>query len=766
MQTYREHGSMILSLSFGPDDRLISSSRDGTVCLWSIKDGLLDRLHEMGDPREVIWHHDGKSVWVQDYSGRVQKFAIQNDKLQLLSSSQGEAFSRTAISPDHLTYAKAGFGEGIEIRMLHNDKLLYQINGHRGTVRAMGFDSKATCMASAGSDGVVRVWSLQRALMENSRSFDSRGAVADCASHPHKPELALAISNTPSRPKSFGGSPRLEIRSVDTMKIVHSVECHSDWLTTVRYSPSGKRLATGSMDSSVCVWSNHDALQQTLTFDQHDNPIRALAFINEDLIASVDEAGNLLVWNCVNGNVLLNQKLSVTSPKTPPLICTFHTTAPDVLAIVTPHANSSIVQLTHVGSQKTLRTWEVPLQATSFTCNDKVGLVAIGGTDGSCRIYKIRDVMRGVLKPIEISKWNVSAISNLAFNPSGNRLCAAGDDEAIRLFDASSGAPLLTLDATYRYNSLTTFSSDGETIVRIAGREFRTWTANGTSRQNDPHWTIKMARMAMDAENEAATRFYCHLAITSNTDVQPARELLLRMALMRADPQECELAYNELRDNHPGSRSTQILQYLIRHGRQAEAQQLLKEWRDPELLDDNIFLNAMAWYAALLDADAETLEFWGKRLEDLQKKKEQASYANTLALISYRQHQWDKGFAFASESLKIGGDLSAPLDWLIQLQCLVQKAQNLQNTSKKVKSTIIKQAKAALTALEKWNRDRRSTSLAGVSNSFRERIYDFEVPLIMKELQQQIRAPGLLSELPWTVLDEVLTNSAPQINKL
>ncbi len=761
LTTHREHGSMILSLSFGPGDRLITSSRDGIVCLWSIKEGLLDRLHEMGDPREVIWHHDGKSVWVQGYSGLVQRFAIQNDKLQLLSSTQGEAFSRTAISPDHLTYAKAGFGEGIEIRMLHNDKLLFQINGHRGTVRAIGFDSNASFMASAGSDGVVRVWSLQRALMENSRSFDSRGAVADCASHPHKSELALAISNTPPRPKSFAGSPRVEIRSVDTMKIIQSVECHTDWLTTVRYSPSGKRLATGSIDSTVCVWSNNNQLEQVRTFEQHDSPIRALAFIDEQLIASVDEVGMLLVWNCMSGKVILKQNLSVPSPKTPPLICAFHTTAPDVLAIVTPQANSSVVQLVHVGNQNALRSWEVPLQATSITCNDRVGLVALGGADGSCRIYKLRDVMRGVLNPIEISKWNVSAISNLAFNPSGNRLCAAGDDEAIRLFDARSGAPLLTLDAIYRYNSLTTFSSDGETIVRIAGREFRTWTADRTSRQNDPHWAIKMARMAIDTENEAATRFYCQLAIASNTDQQAARELLLRMALLRADPSACELAYNELRSNHPGSRSTQILQYLIRYKKQADAQQLLKEWRTPELLDDNTFVNAMAWFAALLDADTETLEFWGKRLEDLQKKKEQASYANTLALLSYRQQQWDKGIAFASESLKLGGDLSAPLDWLIQLQCLVQKARNLQNPNKKINSAITKQAKTALTSLQAWNRNRRSTSHAQITNSFRERLYDFEVPLLLDELQK-IRTPGLLSELPWNILDEVLFNTTPQ----
>lgn len=760
VKTLRGHDSIVLSLAFGPEDRLITTSRDGLVCLWSLQSGLLDRLHEMGDPRQVVWHHDGKTVWVQGYSGVVQEFAVENETFRLLRTRQSQSFSRIAIAPDHLTYAIAGFGQGVEIRKLKDDQLIRQIHGHRGEVRAIGFDARAQHLISGGSDGVLRVWDLQRSPTPTVNYVDGGGSVADCASHPQKRELALAIRKTTSRSNSFSGQPRLEIRDVDSMRLLRSANCHANWLTSVAYSPSGKLLASGSLDGTVVIWSN-DSLEQLRTFAQHPGPIQSLDFINENFVVSLDEQGQCYVWDWHNGSVIHSEHVQSSTPELTPLVCAIRelAVATQQIAVVIPHAKSSEVQIKRAGEQFNSRQWEVPFRVSTIAHNKRLNLLAIAGFDGNCWVYDLNQLAaKEELKPVEISIGKELSIISLDFNPNGTRLCSAGDDETVRLFDSRLGTELIRLEAQYRYDSIITFSCEGDVIYRFAGRQYQSWNNRGQPKSPDQHWALNMSRLALAAENPAATRFYCQLATAEEGEAQAARELMLRMTLYQAEPSACDLAYQELLENHPSSRSSDILRFLVQRGKHQEVQQRLKQWREPDLLEDPIFVNSMAWYAALINADQETLRFWGDRLHANHQRKKQVYYANTLGLVEFRLGHWDEGYKLAAESLKLGGELAAPLDWLIQLQCLTAKAHSLDASAKKTNMvSIVKQAKTALAALAEWNKDRQTTLSAQVNTSqFREQIYRFETPIILATLRQQIDTSGPLSNLSWEILDSVL----------
>jgi eukaryotic-like serine/threonine-protein kinase len=749
-KTMREHGSMILSMAFGPGDRFITTSRDGVVCLHSLERGVLDRLHEMGDPRQVVWLQEAKTVWIQGYSGLVQQFSVDNDSFRFLGSKQKQIFSRIALSPDGLTYAQSGFGKGIEVRMVHNDELIRQIHGHRGNVRVICFDPSSSRMVSGGSDGVLRMWDLRLASDIKERHFDGGGSVADSACHPQRREVAMAIRRTPGRSDAYVGKPRLEVRAIDSMRLLRSVECHHDWLSSVAYSPTGQFIVTGGNDAKIHVWSDDTLVKQT-TFDSHQAPITSIGFAGEDVVVSLDSQGKLFAWNRVDGKVLHSEVVTVEDEKLRPLVASVEPNGSQegLLIVVTPSVRESRVQLKKVGLEQSVREWQVTFPVVCI-CRSTFGdQIAMGGANGKCSIYDLEAAASGsALVPIEVLVGKESAISSLRFNPSGTRLCLAGDDETIRVFDTRFGAELLKLDALYRPGSILTFSGDGNTIIRFAGRDYQTWSANTIAATQNNSWAYGMAQRALAVDQRSAVRFYCQAAIRDSEHAEKAREMLLRMELTGNRSPLADRAYQDLLEHHPTSKSSAILMYHTLRGELDQVRKRLVDWRDSDLMEDATYLNSMTWFAALIDADAESLQFWGDRLREKHQNKPSSFYSNTLALLESRQGHWSQGYNLAAESLKLGGKQGAPLDWLIQIECLLKQSNKSPSPSDKELKALRDKMKTVLAALRAWNRDRESTTKAQLDDSpFRSQLYRFEVPLLLGNLQQLLEQRGPLNDL-------------------
>jgi serine/threonine protein kinase/WD40 repeat protein len=773
IKKHKEHQSIVQGIAFGSHNRFITSSHDGIVCLWHLDKGLLCQLNDIGDARQVVWFPKSESVWIQLFSGTVLEFEIRQEKLSFLNEQKVRYFSFIAPSPDSLIYAQAGYGEGVEVRLLHNHQIIKELNGHRGNVRTISISKNAQRVLTGGADGALRVWNLKKQTAPLSKLLSGGGAVADFAFHPTKREIAMAIRKSDARSAVFTGDPRIEIRNLDTMELVQSVYCHSDWLTKIVYSRDGKRLASGSLDKTVCLW-DPNTLEKIYQWDAHSDPISALDFLDDKTLVSVDNGGNLCVWNCETGTQISSFTINKTEPEETPTktskngICLARALSNRNHILVTTSSPAPKLQIWDWTLERVIQDWSLDFEPRTLAYSPSNELVAVAGLDGKCVVYDLFEVKsKRSFEPLSISIGNASNVTCVTFSPNGQRLCSAGEDDTLRLFDSKVGTELLNFNGPYGRFGLIQFTPDGGSIFRFVGRNYSTWSIKSREMEQDDSWALGMANLALQSGNHKAVLFYCQKSIETGYELLKARELILRSALQqpKLSPEEVHLAFANLIENHAESTSPLVVRYYLRNNRRDDAVSQLNKMRtiSSPIADPN-FANWNAWYAALIGADQDLLQHWRLQLRELHRQRKQPYYANTLALVEYRLGNFDDAIKFARESQNLDRNLSAPLDWLMELAALVQKSRQIEIASPKKKlASITKEANSSLSQIERWVNAQASRRAAGLDDTIeRHELYSLEIPLLLKELNDQLKEPTPLEELPWNILDQfkvqLLTN--------
>jgi len=290
----------VSALAFSPDGQTLAVGGYQEVLLWDLAAAKLAKRIGTGQPgpvRAIAWLDEGRSLavgsGVADPTGAVKILDLQTGQIAAALKEPAEAVHALAVSPDGQFLAAAGGDAKVYVWALKDKKLAVALKDHTGPVLAAAFSPDGKLLATAGADKTLVTWDVGTWTRANSFreaealagvAFGPDGSIAAASGGPG--EWAVRIRRKDdlktSRPTYTGAAMPLGLAwaaktnrlyvpcSDKTVKVYPSgsgtptatLRGHADWVYAVALSPDGARLASGSADGTVRLWSTADGRPQ------------------------------------------------------------------------------------------------------------------------------------------------------------------------------------------------------------------------------------------------------------------------------------------------------------------------------------------------------------------------------------------------------------------------------------------------------------------------------------------------------------------------
>jgi WD40 repeat protein len=393
---------------------------------------------------------------------------------------------------------------------------------HPERVNGAAYSPDGTTLASASTDGTVKVWNLG-----NGRELVTYRGHAEQGDDTTKDTNVLRVGGVAFHPKekvvaSVGGS-QIHLWNPDTgkqIKVLATIEKSDRPLKAVAFRPDGKAVAVGGDDGILRVYEV-DTGKEAFKGAPRNARIERVAFSpNGKLIGVADTAGNAAVYapGVGNGMPMSTQVINVeclgvgfTADGTGLFTCgrdamahliagpnpdgtSAGNTASELRkfvghagAVTDLAATPDGKYLVTGGEDRTVRVWEVSSgkQVRSFQGHmTKVLAVAVRGDgrqiasaseDGAIRLWDLStaDDHRALTDATE-PVWAV------AVSPDGKRLAAAGADKTVRVYNPETGALEVALPKHKAAVTSLAFFPDSNRLVAAGGdRLVSVWDVAG-----------------------------------------------------------------------------------------------------------------------------------------------------------------------------------------------------------------------------------------------------------------------------------------------
>jgi WD40 repeat protein len=337
-----------------------------------------------------------------------------------------------AANNGHILSSAQG-GNNVPIQRRPIGTILGNYYDHASWVLAVGWEPDGERIASAGGDGVVRVWdanSTQTLLIY-------RGHPWLFKSVNWLPKIyRLAWSPEGLRLASAGDGSKVYVWDATTGRTITEYEGHTGLLSNVfalAWSPNGKRIASacsaGGLDKTVHMW-NAKTGSTTIQYDSSYGLmphfwVSSIAWSPQgDRVASTCGDKTLRIWDAGTGKAISTFKTSsdwiytvAWSPNGERLALANGNSTAEIL-----DANTGRVRLTYHGHQDNVRdiAWS-PDGSRLATASNDTTVQIWDATTGAC---------------LHIHEEHASWTTSVAWSPDGERIASASNDKTVQVWQA------------------------------------------------------------------------------------------------------------------------------------------------------------------------------------------------------------------------------------------------------------------------------------------------------------------------------------------
>lgn len=310
LEVLKGHREEVSGVSFSPDGQeLATVDRDATLKIWNFDittQAAVVTYQEELSQRTIVDSVARRAILLQD-DGSIRLWAPETltrqkpQQLEFLTVSADEAFGEISISPNGQMLAVAR--EQIAAGMLGDTTIeLWSVEGEligtlegafRAYVMALKFSPDGQRLAIATDDNKIQIWSITGKLLHSTEGSVSSERTLEFS--PNGKHLAfLSSSEEPEAIKLWQPS-RSKSRTLAG---------HSRGVLSIRFSPDGKTIASGSIDQTARLWNLRGRTLRT--FAGHSDRVQDVLFTpDSQLLASFGAItneqsrfnGEIKLWN-------------------------------------------------------------------------------------------------------------------------------------------------------------------------------------------------------------------------------------------------------------------------------------------------------------------------------------------------------------------------------------------------------------------------------------------------------------------------------------
>lgn len=436
------HTDRVIDAAFLPSGlAVVTVSFDKTVRLWNSQTGAqlrmlcghTNRVNLLAlssdgervvsgswDQTALLWHPGATTPAMNSQTNETASACAVTSADNSVVLNHGSPLHALSISPSGDYIATAGTDGVVKLWDGHTGALRARFVGHSGVVDGLGFSPNSQNLISAGRDRTVRLWNVH-----------TEQNIAVLRGHSNSVfTAAFAPSGAEAVTASYDKTARIwDVRSGTPVAILQG---HNRPISSAEFSPDGTRIATAGYDYTARMWSWPEG-EPLAVMSGHRHVVNCIAFSPDGTrLATASTDADVGLWDGHTG-----QPLRVLSGHRGAVFTLSF--SPDGRRVVSG------------GEDGTLRSWDVftgmPLRTTASHSGSLIwtefapdgSLLVSTGTEGETILHNPETLLAQRALPLHHTIVDSAVFQRTA---AGLRLITAAEDRSVRIWDAATATEL------------------------------------------------------------------------------------------------------------------------------------------------------------------------------------------------------------------------------------------------------------------------------------------------------------------------------------